>query len=103
MNIDKLNTRLLHDLAIPLAIGVVATLDLAAWPLVARCEGEQNWNGALFTTVVDELAEILAKRVGHLIAAVGFHLVDVTGVSSTRDDATPFLVVDGADVVMSEL
>ena len=38
--IDEFYARLLYHLAIPLAIGVIASLNLAIRPLVTGCEGE---------------------------------------------------------------
>ena len=38
--INKLDTRLFYHLAIPLAIGVITSLNLAIRPLVTGCEGE---------------------------------------------------------------
>ena len=61
MHIHKFYSRLLHHLAVPFAVRVVATLNLATGPFVARCERYENWCGPLLPHVLDELLQIPAE------------------------------------------
>lgn len=87
MDVDELNTCLFDNLTIPLAVGTVATLNLAARPLVARGQRHEDGRGALFTAVVNHLAQVPAEGVDHLVLTV-IQMVDVAGVLGAGNDTT---------------
>ena len=102
MHVDELDARLLHDLTVPFAVAAVATLYLAARPLIARRQRDEDGRGTLLATVVDHLLQIPAEGVDHLVGTV-VELIDVQGVTGAGNDATRLLVGDGTDIVMAEL
>ena len=103
VEVDEVHASLCHYFSIPLAIGVVASLHLAIWPFVARCEAHENWSASLFAHILDEFLQVPAEGVNHFVLSVGFHLIDMAGVGSCTNDGTLLLGVDVADVVVPEL
>ena len=67
VEVNKFDTSIGNHFAIPLAIGVVAALNLAILPFVTRCQRYQNRCGTLFTDVLNEFLQIPAEGVNHLV------------------------------------
>ena len=103
VHIHQFHASFLSHLTIPLSIGVVAAFDLAFGPLVAGSERKENRRSALLAHILDELLQVPSERVYHLIGARSSQFIHVAGVGSASNDATHFLIVDGAYVVVAEL
>ena len=103
VEVEERNFGLCHHLSVPLTIGIVATLHLAVWPLIARSQGNQNRMSALLVNVLNELLQIPAERINYLKLLALLHLIDIAGILGTRDGTAHLLVGQGTDVVMTEL
>ena len=124
VQIDEFAARFLADVAVPASVCVVAALNLAAGPLVARSQRDDDGRCTFLPHVVDELSEVPSEAVHHLViagmdicylhtlindvAVIGLtlrclHLVDVAGVGRRSDTTAVFGPFYLADVVVSEL
>ena len=72
-------------------------------PLVARSQGNENWSSSLLTHILDELLQVPAERINHLILLAFFHLVDMAGILGTRYGTTHLLIGHRTDVIMTKL
>ena len=103
MNIDKGNACLLNNLAIPLSVRIVATLNLAVLPDVTRSEAQEDWRSALLSYILDKLAEIPSEGVNDLVALCLLHLVHMTAVGCSGNIGSRLASVDWAHIVVSKL
>ena len=102
VQVNEFHSCLFHYFAEPLSVTVIASLDLAAGPLIAWRQRNEDRRGTLLAHIINHLLQVPTEAVDHLIAAV-VHLIDVAGVPRTGYHAACLLVGNRADVVVSEL
>ena len=78
MEVNELTACFCCHLTIPFSVRIVAAFYLTVRPFITWCQRNQNGRGALFADILNELLQIPAKGIDHLVAAylcVGFQLL----------------------------
>lgn len=103
MKIDELTARLFCHLAVPLAISVVATLDLPVFPLIAWCQRDDDWCGAFLTGIINKLLQIPAEAINKLIGTFRLALIDMARIGSTGYLTALLVSINTSNVVVSKV